>query len=110
MNLIRGLTKLLFGGGSGGSPTGDVGLYYYVKSKRSGEILRVRVNPNNDLSEAEEGDGYFARKHLYGSRGYDPIELELNYNKDRKLTGSKITGGDMVDQAAFEAQQRPQPQ
>ena len=104
MEFLQRLAKTIFGGGggSGSGIPGDVGLYYYIKSKKSGEIIRLRVNPNNDLSESDEGGSYFVRKLLHGSRGYDPIEVELTYNKSRKLSEIKITGGDQVDVAAFE--------
>jgi hypothetical protein len=106
MNFLQRLAKLLFGA-PGGTP-GDIGLYYYVKSKRSGEVIRLRVNPNNDLSANDSEDGYFVRKLLHGTQGYDPIEVELNYSRDRKLMDHKITGGDMVDKAAYDAWQQAQ--
>ncbi|MBX3083802.1 MAG: hypothetical protein KF716_19365 [Anaerolineae bacterium] len=107
MEFLQRIAKALFGGGSGSGSgvAGDVGLYYYVKSKKTGEIIRLRVNPNNDLSETDEGGSYFVRKLLHGTRTYDPIEVELTYDKNRKMTEIKITGGDQVDRAAFEAQQ-----
>ena len=105
MEVLQRLAKSIFGGGSGGGAAGDVGLYYYIKSKKSGEIIRLRVNPNNGLSESDAGGEYFVRKQLHGTRGWDPIEVELTYDKNRKLSEIKITGGEQVDQDAFEAQQ-----
>jgi hypothetical protein len=107
MNFLQRLVKLFFGAPSAGGTAGDVGLYYYVKSKRSGEVIRLRVNPNNDLSLMDDG-GYFVRKMLHGTVGYDSIEVELTFDKGRKLADAKISGGEMVDKAAFEAWQQSQ--
>ena len=43
MNIL----KSLFGGGSRSS---DRGIYFYVQPKMCQEILRIRVDPLNDLS------------------------------------------------------------
>lgn len=112
MNILQRLVKLFFGapgGGTGGGTAGDVGLYYYVKSRRSGEVIRLRVNPNNDLSLMDDG-GYFVRKVLHGTVGYDSIEVELTFDKGRKLSDAKISGGELVDKAAFETWQHSQAQ
>jgi hypothetical protein len=105
MSLFKRLTQLLFGTGGSASSGSDIGLYYYIKSKKTGEIIRLRVNPNNDLSASDDEGSYFVRKVVSGTRGYDPIEVELTYNKNRKLQDSRVIGGDMVDKAEWDAQQ-----
>ena len=46
--------KRLFGGG-GASGEDSAGLYYYVKPKGCDEVVRVRINRNNDLSLDDDG-------------------------------------------------------
>lgn len=108
MGFFKRISQMLFGGGGGAMSGSDIGLYYYIRSKKTGEIVRLRVNPNNDLSASDDDSSYFVRKLLHGTRGYDPIEVELTFDKSRKLKDSQITGGDMVTKEAWETQQAAQ--
>ena len=86
----------------------DVGLYYYIKSSKTGAVVRVRINPMNDLTQRDEENGYFTNKVIHGTRGYDPIEATFYFNQDRKLTNTEIKGGTMVDKPVFDAYQASQ--
>lgn len=102
MNILRQVANLF----AGKSPvSGDVGLYYFVKCNRCGEVIQVRINPMNDLSAADDGHGLFTRKTIVGRRCYNRIEAEFNYDSNRKLTNTEISGGTLVDKAAFQADQ-----
>jgi hypothetical protein len=73
-----------------------------VRCNRCGEILRTKVNLNNDLSavfgEAEGDLTYFCRKMLVGSRGcFERVEVELTFNRDRVLLNQEIKGGKFVE-------------
>jgi hypothetical protein len=71
MGFLKRLTQILAGGtaGPGGSgASGDMGMYYYVKSHRCGEVVQLRINPMNDLSQREDESGYFVRKVAVGRR------------------------------------------
>lgn len=93
--------KRLFGGGSRG---GDQdALYIYVRSARTGEVIRVRIHRYNDLSQNEEGEGYHVRKVVVGEKSFDRIEAHLNFDAKRHLIGGDVTGGELVDEAAYEA-------
>lgn len=103
MNFLRNL----FGGGSGSnagkaSAEDPAGLYYYVRDHATGEVMRVRVNKNNDLSGSDEGNGFFVRKMLTGSRGYNKVEATFNYDAKRNFVDAQIQGGELTDQAAYE--------
>lgn len=106
MNFIRQLTGL-FSGKSAAS-SGDVGLYYYVRCNRCKEVIRVRINPMNDLSATDDNAGWFVHKTIVGNRCYNRIEAAFHYNQDRKLVDTEITGGTLVDQAAYDADQASQ--
>jgi hypothetical protein len=74
-----------------------------VICSRCGETITGSVNLNNDLSVvygSSEGDvSYFCRKMLLGEkRCFQQIEIELTFDRNRKLTGRKIKGGKFVEE------------
>lgn len=93
--------KRLFGGGNRGGDQGA--LFVYVRSARTGEVIRVRIHRYNDLSQNEAGDGYHVRKVVVGEKSFDRIEAHLSFDAKRHLIGGDVTGGDLVDEAAYEA-------
>ena len=94
-----GFLKKLFGG----SAPQDQGQYYYVRSHRTGEVIQVRIHPGNDLSYTDDFSGFFARKVVVGQKSFDRIEMELSFDKNRKLTDAQVTGGEMVDRNDYDA-------
>lgn len=93
--------KRLFGGGGGRGGDKD-GLYIYVRSHQTGEVIQVRIHRFNDLSLNEEGEGYHVRKVIVGEKSFDRIEALLTFDSKRQLTGSEIIGGELADEAAYE--------
>jgi hypothetical protein len=86
---------------SSGTKSGDT-LWLAVKCKRCGEIIRARVNLNNDLSpnyeEGQTDPTYFCRKVIIGDQGcFQRIEVELSFDAHRQIIERKITGGYFVD-------------
>lgn len=73
-----------------------------VQCPRCGEIIRCRINLYNDLSiqyGADEKDiTYFCRKIVVGEQQcFQKIELELTFDKNRKLSEQKVMGGKFVE-------------
>jgi hypothetical protein len=92
------------------APTsGDVGLYYYIRCNRCGEVIRVRVNPMNDLSISDEPNQRFTHKTIVGQRCYNRIEADFTYDNNRKLINSEISGGTLVTKEDYEKDQSTQP-
>ncbi|MFQ3536478.1 MAG: hypothetical protein SNJ58_11430 [Aggregatilineales bacterium] len=104
MKFFRTLARML-SGVPAHAAQGDIGMYYYVKVRRSGEVVRIRINPNNDLSLTDDESGYFVRKVAVGTRSFERVELEVTYDKNRHVTNIEVQGGTLVDQAAYEADQ-----
>ena len=75
--------------------------HYYtfqVKCKRCGEVIKGRIDLDNDLSLNDEGNGYIVRKGLIGgNRCFQQIEVELNFDSSRLLQEKTITGGTFVE-------------
>lgn len=91
--------KKLFGGGA----TGDVGIYFYVKPHGCDEVVRVRINRNNDLSLADDGKTYQVHKMVMGTTCFQRVELDLYFGSNRQLKNSEISGGDLVKEADYNA-------
>lgn len=97
------LKRLFGGGGTPGGPKGDPdGMYFYVRSTRTGEVIRVRLHRYNDLSQSEDDRHYFARKVVVGQKSFDRIEVAFNFNQSRQLIDADVTGGTLVDQDEYD--------
>ena len=109
-----GFFKRLFGGGgaktyASASSAGDpAGLYYFVQPDNCDEVIRVRINRENDLTIKDDESGYWVHKTVRGSKCFDPVEVDLHFDRSKRLTDPQITGGKLVDEAAFKAWQAAQ--
>jgi hypothetical protein len=59
-----------------------------VRCKRCGEVIRTRINLNNDLSAEYDGEGtsYVCRKILMGEkRCFQQIEVMLKFDANRTI-------------------------
>ncbi len=104
-----GFFKKLFGGGGSSKSSGsrgfgdDRGVYFFVQPTGCDEVIRVRVDPMNDLSESDEGGTFFVRKGVVGQKCFKPVNLELTFSAAKQLVATKIEGGVMIDEAAWKA-------
>jgi hypothetical protein len=75
-----------------------------VKPHRCDDILRVRVDMNNDLSLTDEGSGYWVRK-LASSGNYkcNQVEITLYFDSSRHLQNTELNGGKLVERADYDA-------
>lgn len=94
--------KRLFGGGGVGSDD-SAGIYFYVKLKGSNEVVRVRINRNNDLSLDDDGKTFWVHKVVMGTKGFQRAELDIHFSQNRHLSGSEVSGGDLVTEADYQA-------
>jgi len=83
--------------------------WVYVQCQRCGEKLRGRVDLRNDLSPNYDSQDssmtYFCRKVIIGEqRCFQPIEVELTFDRQRKVIDSQISGGKFITQEAFSAE------
>jgi hypothetical protein len=74
----------------------DSSSWITLECDRCGEVIRTRIDMNNDLS-AEYGEGevaYFCHKVLIGKQScFVPIEVVLRFDSNRCLIEQQITGG-----------------
>ncbi len=90
---------------SGGGRDEDRGIYFYVQPKLCKEILRVRVDPLNDLSRTDDGKGYWCRKVASAARCPFQAELELYFDKNKRFTDSSVENGRMASESEWLAGQ-----
>jgi hypothetical protein len=96
MNFLR----KLFGGGA---PSGDQeGMYFYIRAKKTGEVIPVRLHRFNDLSMSDDGNSYYVRKLIVGQRSFDRIEAEFFFDKNRSFVSADISGGELVERDDYE--------
>ncbi len=82
----------------------DRAYWLYVQCGRCGEKIRARVDLYNDLSPLyhEAGVSYFSRKVLMGQQHcFQKVEVEMNFDQNRRLTARKISGGSFITEEDF---------
>ena len=96
--MLERLASLFGGGGSGAQQSRDGGIYVRVKCNACGEIVQARISPTSELSQSDDGSGYFVRKVLVGKQCFRPIEVQLRYADMRgKEIGREVRGGTSVE-------------
>jgi hypothetical protein len=94
--------KKLFGGAGGSSDDGR-GIYFYVRPKGCDEIVRVRIDRNNDPSLADDGKTYWVHKTVMGSKCFQRAELEIHFGQNRQVSSTEVQGGDLVKEEDYKA-------
>lgn len=102
MGFLKKLVGALTGGG--GAAQDDSGVYVYVKVKRSGEIVRLRLMPGYDISKNEDGR-FFSRKMVMGGRSFERVDATFYFDKSYKLVEADTPGGEIVDEEAYQEQE-----
>jgi hypothetical protein len=97
-----GFLKKLFGGQ--GSTEKDHGIYVYIKLTRSGEIVRIRIDPAHELNVEEDGS-YVSRKLIVGPRSYQRAEATFQFSESKQLLGADVEGGAMTTEDEWRAQE-----
>jgi hypothetical protein len=116
VGLLDSLKSMLGLGGAAGA-VADRGLYRYVRCNRCQDVVRVRINMANDVSELsdepdEDGGSftpanpaarYAVTKGVVDSKCFRPMRLTIYFDGRRNELESSVEGGEVVDQAAWEA-------
>jgi hypothetical protein len=105
MNLFRQLARLFSGGRGGGD---NRYLTVYVLSRRCREPLSGQVDLFNEVSAAEEGEyAFYTRKVLHTTgerRCFDQVEVNLYFDRNKKLAHYEVEGGSWLTQAEYAAE------
>ncbi len=103
MGLFKKLQEMF-----GGRAEADTGLYYYIKLKRGGEIVRIRLEPRYELVPNYDTEGYTTRKTIVGPKTFQRAEAVFHFTASRMLDKVDVDGGEMADESEWLAQQQNQ--
>jgi hypothetical protein len=96
--------KRLFGtnGASSAGNMGDPnGLYFYVRPDGCEEVVRVRIDRNNDLSLNDDNTTFIVQKHVRGVKCRQGVELTLHFDGSRRHVSTDIEHGALVKEADY---------
>ena len=96
--------KSLFNPSSRGEPSA---LILYVKCKRCGTPLAVRVNLANDLSADYESGGYILYKEMMDGKCFTLMHAEIRFDSGRKIVEQKLDKGEFITREEYEAMSQP---
>ncbi len=92
----------------GQSDTAPVFLLH-VRCARCGAVVQTRIHLYNDVSveydDREEVKGYWIRKELMDDRCFRLMTAELRFDRQRRLIGQEISGGEIITAAEYGAAQ-----
>ncbi len=103
MNFLR----RLFGGGS--HQPNDDALHLYVRCRRCGSPVHVRIDMRNDLS-AEYGDeieGYRLVKEIMDARCFRLMRAEISFDRQRRELERHLEGGEFITREEYEQLMHP---
>lgn len=96
MGLFNGLKKLFSGG-----EEGDKGIYVHVKLARSGEVVRLRLQPGHDLNRDYDSGGFTSHKTIIGPKSFERADAIFRFDGNYALVDGEIIGGEVVDEAVW---------
>ena len=117
MGLVDALKSMLGLGGGGSRGAVDRGLYWYVRCNRCQDVVRVRINMSSEVSEISDepeddpdvsrpdnpAARYIVTKGVVDSKCFRKMQLTILFDGRRRELESAVEGGEVVDEAAWEA-------
>ena len=82
-------------------------LWLYVKCKRCGTSLAVRVDLRNELSADYESGGYVLHKEMMDSKCFTLMHAEIHFDVQRKITQRMVDQGEFITKEEYEATLAP---
>ena len=93
MGFLKTITALF----SSGANADRDGYWIYVRCQRCGEVIKTRVNLQQELNPYDEG-GYIMRKTLVGSQlCFQRVEVILYFDDNRNLVNREIEQGTFIE-------------
>nr|WP_290669327.1 hypothetical protein [Ardenticatena sp.] len=78
-------------------------MYIYARCGRCGTVVQSRIDLTHDLSQDFDAGGYFVRKGLVDARCFQRMEIELRFDRRRRVVAQQIQGGKFVSRDEWEA-------
>ena len=83
------------------TPSNPNVLWLYVKCKRCGTPVAVRVDLRNDPSLDDESDGYILRKEIMDDKCFTLMHAEVKLNAQHSVTEKTIDHGTFITEEEF---------
>ncbi len=90
------------------APSDPNALWLYVKCKRCGKPVAVRIDLRNDPSLDDESDGYILRKEIMDDKCFTLMHAEIKLNARRDVTEKTIDKGEFITEEQFLAMRNEQ--
>jgi hypothetical protein len=83
-------------------PADPNALWLYVKCKRCGTPVAVRVDLRNDPSLDDESNGYVLRKEIMDDKCFALMRAEIKFDARRNIIEKKIDKGEFITQDEYD--------
>jgi hypothetical protein len=88
--------------------------WIYVRCSRCGEAIRIRADRRYDLvsemrDPGEAGPSYTMHKDIVGTRCFQRIAVDLEFDQRLRITEHRITGGRLLTAEEYQAATTPLP-
>ncbi|MER3483294.1 MAG: hypothetical protein C4332_09290 [Meiothermus sp.] len=76
-------------------PEGDRAFLVRVRTRKSGEIVELRLTKGGEISTSEDG-GYYVRKNIVAPRSLDRAVLEIWFDRSYRPKRKELEGAELV--------------
>ena len=83
------------------------GILFYVRCKKCGTPVRVRIDRRSDLNPDDGPAMYVARKDIMDSKCFQLIKAEFWIDPTYTLIQSDIRGGTLISEEEYQAAMKP---
>lgn len=85
------------------TPPADLNaMWLYVKCKRCGTPLAVRVDLRNELSADYESGGFVLSKEMMDSQCFTLMRAEIRFDAKRNIVEQKIDQGEFITKEMYD--------
>ncbi len=98
MSILDSIKSMFASPGSGDSHA----MWLYVRCKRCGTPLAVRVDLRNEPSPDYENGGYVLRKEMMDDKCFTLMRAEIHMDARHHVTEQKVEGGEPISQQEYE--------
>ncbi len=98
MSIFDSIKSILSPSGGGDSNV----MWLYVRCKRCGTPLAVRVDLRNEPSPNYDSGGYVLRKEMMDSKCFALMRAEVHFDSQRHVTEQTIENGEFITREEYE--------
>jgi hypothetical protein len=91
--------KSIFAPQGGGSNA--MAMWLYVRCKRCGSPLAVRVDLRNEPSPDYENGGYVLRKEMMDDKCFTLMRAEVHFDDRRQVTQKQVENGEFISREEY---------